>query len=305
LTIDSQAFFILPNFSTLTTKRFTGQYHESGLPGGEGLSYYNARWYDAQLGRFVYADTLVPDPGDPQDLNRMAYVRGNPLRFVDPTGHAVCIDADCRTVQHPNNGDKIVRNARRSWDVVDYILGVEMRGNLHSVPAKAIRTELRISNTALHLPFLIGAKETAVAAHAWAWALWIIQVRPNGPWDHKPMIQGWWGLVQTVEGTQYAHDLWSNIHYGYVGKGLGFTREELLWGAGLAQFADEAVHGFENPGYNGRLRDGSALKTRLDNPEDPAPIEFGIYLWDKYGEDLTREIFLQELADWPGLSMEQ
>jgi len=35
-------------FSTLTTKRFTGQYHESGLPGGEGLSYYNARWYDAQ-----------------------------------------------------------------------------------------------------------------------------------------------------------------------------------------------------------------------------------------------------------------
>jgi YD repeat-containing protein len=33
-------------FSPLTTKRFTGQYHEAGLPGGEGLSYYNARWYD-------------------------------------------------------------------------------------------------------------------------------------------------------------------------------------------------------------------------------------------------------------------
>ncbi len=34
-------------FSGITTKRFTGQYHEQGLPGGEGLSYYNARWYDA------------------------------------------------------------------------------------------------------------------------------------------------------------------------------------------------------------------------------------------------------------------
>lgn len=34
-------------YSSLTTKRFTGQYHESGLPGGEGLYYYNARWYDA------------------------------------------------------------------------------------------------------------------------------------------------------------------------------------------------------------------------------------------------------------------
>lgn len=33
--------------SSLTAKRFTGQYHEAGLPGGEGLSYYGARWYDA------------------------------------------------------------------------------------------------------------------------------------------------------------------------------------------------------------------------------------------------------------------
>ena len=57
-------------FSDSTTKRFTGQYHEKNLPGGEGLSYYNARWYDAQLGRFVSADTIVPEPGNPQDLNR-------------------------------------------------------------------------------------------------------------------------------------------------------------------------------------------------------------------------------------------
>ena len=35
-------------FSGITTKRFTGQYHEQGLPGGEGLAFYNARWYDAR-----------------------------------------------------------------------------------------------------------------------------------------------------------------------------------------------------------------------------------------------------------------
>jgi len=44
--------------SGLTTKRFTGQYHEAGVAGGEGLSYYTARWYDPQVGRFVSADTL-------------------------------------------------------------------------------------------------------------------------------------------------------------------------------------------------------------------------------------------------------
>ena len=81
--------------STLTTKRFTGQYHEAGLPGGEGLSYYNARWYDAQLGRFVSADTIVPIPMNPQAFNRMAYVENNPIRNTDPSGHRICIDADC------------------------------------------------------------------------------------------------------------------------------------------------------------------------------------------------------------------
>jgi RHS repeat-associated protein len=52
-------------FSGITTKRYTGQYHEQGLPGGEGLSYYNARWYDAQVGLFLSADTLVPSPLTP------------------------------------------------------------------------------------------------------------------------------------------------------------------------------------------------------------------------------------------------
>ena len=80
-------------FSDLTTKRFTGQYHEQGLPGGEGLSFYNARWYDAQVGVFISADTLVPNPGDPRTFNRYAYVSGNPLKFIDPSGHAqVCDD---------------------------------------------------------------------------------------------------------------------------------------------------------------------------------------------------------------------
>jgi RHS repeat-associated protein len=52
-------------FSGLTTKRFMGQYQESSLPGGEGLYYYNARWYDARLARFVSADTIVLEPGAP------------------------------------------------------------------------------------------------------------------------------------------------------------------------------------------------------------------------------------------------
>ena len=31
---------------------------------------------------------FVPDPSNPQSLNRYAYVRNNPLKFVDPSGHS-------------------------------------------------------------------------------------------------------------------------------------------------------------------------------------------------------------------------
>jgi hypothetical protein len=46
-----------------------------------------ARFYDPALGRWLSADTLVPEPGNPQAFNRFSYVGGNPLRYIDPTGH--------------------------------------------------------------------------------------------------------------------------------------------------------------------------------------------------------------------------
>ena len=80
-------------FNDTTTKRFTGQYHEKDLPGGEGLSYYGARWYDAKLGRFLSADSIVPGAGNPQALNRYSYVLNQPTRMVDPSGHIPQISA--------------------------------------------------------------------------------------------------------------------------------------------------------------------------------------------------------------------
>ena len=39
------------------------------------------------LGRFIQPDTIVPNPGDPQSLNRYSYAANNPVRYTDPSGH--------------------------------------------------------------------------------------------------------------------------------------------------------------------------------------------------------------------------
>jgi RHS repeat-associated protein len=65
--------------------RYTGQREESEI----GLYFYNARFYDAALARFISADTIVPQPGDPLAWDRYAYVRNNPIKYNDPSGHWV------------------------------------------------------------------------------------------------------------------------------------------------------------------------------------------------------------------------
>lgn len=65
-----------------TYKKFTGQRLDS-----TGLYFYNARYYDSTIGRFISADTIVPNPANPQSFNRYSYVLNNPLRYTDPSGH--------------------------------------------------------------------------------------------------------------------------------------------------------------------------------------------------------------------------
>ena len=38
-----------------------------------------ARWYDPYLGRWLSPDPIVPDPANPQSLNRFSYCLNNPL----------------------------------------------------------------------------------------------------------------------------------------------------------------------------------------------------------------------------------
>ncbi len=61
------------------THGFTGKEWDEDT----GLYYFNARWYDSELGRFITEDSVV----DPNNPNLYVYGANNPLRFTDPTGH--------------------------------------------------------------------------------------------------------------------------------------------------------------------------------------------------------------------------
>ncbi len=62
---------------------FTDQEEDDEL----GLYNFKARLYDPLIGRFISPDSIVPDPVDPQALNRYSYARNNPLIYKDPSGH--------------------------------------------------------------------------------------------------------------------------------------------------------------------------------------------------------------------------
>jgi RHS repeat-associated protein len=80
---------------------------ETGGSATQGMDYFGARYFSGTQGRFTSPDeskggtmepltgndaginTALPyaDSSDPQTLNKYAYVRNNPLRYADPTGH--------------------------------------------------------------------------------------------------------------------------------------------------------------------------------------------------------------------------
>ena len=68
---------------TSTDYRYTGQLQQADI----NLYYYNARYYDPALGRFVQSDTMVPRVGSSEAMDRYSYAANNPIIYNDPSGH--------------------------------------------------------------------------------------------------------------------------------------------------------------------------------------------------------------------------
>jgi hypothetical protein len=137
-----------------------------------------------------------------------------------------------------------------------------------------------------------------VNSKAIAFTLWAEKVRTNGEWDHKPYIAKTFKFrVPRSSKTQerhilgdftYYYDLWSNIHYGYVGAAAGFSESELLDGAGLEQIGTTLLR----LGLPKKNADG--LRGWDDEP-DRVSIGIGIELYKKNSNNINAEDVLEKI----------
>ncbi|MBK9006898.1 MAG: hypothetical protein IPM31_07870 [Anaerolineae bacterium] len=84
----------IPNSPILGTDfTYTGQRKLDDGMGG--VMDYKARSYSVGLGRFLQADSIIPDPVNPQSFNRFSYVLNRPIFYRDPSGHTYMCDESC------------------------------------------------------------------------------------------------------------------------------------------------------------------------------------------------------------------
>ncbi|WP_188052151.1 polymorphic toxin type 44 domain-containing protein [Azospirillum sp. Sh1] len=113
-------------------------------------------------------------------------------------------------------------------------------------------------------------------------------VGPGMPWDHKKEIRSAYGTwsYDGDTGRDYYFDIWSNIHYGYVGRACGFSVWTLKAGGGAAQLIARTMpDGYWKRRFES-LGDADFLAA-CDDPCDQQAIILGADLWDRHGKTLT------------------
>ena len=128
--------------SSPTDFGYTGQRKD-----GFGLMDYNARYYNAKLGRFISADSIVPDPANAKSFDRYAYVYNNPTNFNDPSGHCVicgiayiiyniATDLTQQGYHEVVQNQQVINNAAQAHNVSEVLLAASImnQGNSYQRP---------------------------------------------------------------------------------------------------------------------------------------------------------------------------
>jgi RHS repeat-associated protein len=77
-----------PYGEQIDTQADDEQLSYTGKPNDDvtGLTYFGARYYDPEVGRFASVDPVGFVESNPMSFNRYLYVNNNPYKYVDPDG---------------------------------------------------------------------------------------------------------------------------------------------------------------------------------------------------------------------------
>ena len=201
--------------------------------------------------------------------------------------------------------DKPVHNCNHTAGaikVAEYILN-EIKTNVRSSTAEIIRNLIDEETLKQRraewnkLPWYAKLAPPPQPDLVAAMALWYQTVKTGSTWDHKQVIRCLFKSVAVARplkskrlSESYYHkykvhdfflDVWSNIHYGYVGLSVGFSQELLLKGSTWEQSM--------TPGTIGG-----------DTLDDITSMEIGFLLYHRYGkyaEGLTCQSILDALSN--------
>jgi putative RNase toxin 44 of polymorphic toxin system len=245
---------------------------DAGLPPKDKVWHLHPIGAVEQLRALTSGKTLPPAPGNEAVTPKATHVKPDLTRPKPEQTKPLPEKASTRSCpQHKED------------EVLTFIRG-KMLANVKGPDMAYMRDNLAVTTWDLVVPL----KQMIETIQAY-WR-WYSLVRNRGLWDYKREIKATYGewCCDFASRAHYNQDIWSNLHYGYVGLACGFSRADLLDGAGIAQLRA----GTMPDGYWKRRLDelGDADVFRaLDDPLDQEAIKVGLELWEKHKDKVTQD----------------
>ena len=268
---------------TLPTDRgFTGQIRDASASGWE-MYFFRSRYYNAATGRFLEPDTVVPDPKNPQALNRFAYALDNPLKLVDPSGHDPKDWFNQQWVKEfrtaHNGADPQANDYAYRFVTMAQASGTPVPELFAIPPGTDIGKNLQYGRQMSKFAAMSGQGDQGNSI--FSFFNFVGLVRPNGRWDYKHRF-----------GDAYFG--FGNFNFGATGAAFGYSEALLERGAGLAQypatwlanaeiwklrtFNHDFRYNYQHTGPGNPLRG----PTYGDVPDDNAMIKIGYDFYQAY-----------------------
>lgn len=258
-----------------TPFRFQGSWHDQT----PDLAWVVTRWYAPSLGRFISEDSLLGTPREPDSRHLYAYAAGEPVGSWDPDG--TTSKSTALRIAHAFLRYYAVRRfiwhqmMRNSFVDIGYWNG---HASLACILGRTCKDVGAAANNALLLAKFAVRVHGPIHRVVKILGVTVNEINvPPGAWDHKEQLlrlvgarkKFWTPVAGDPRPERIKYDIWSNIHYGFVGRAHGIPADVLRWAA---------------------IKFGGN-----DSPGDRLSVNLGIRLWGRYAIALTYERLQREV----------